>query len=144
LPLPVVLTEQLGGNTVIYGSLSAQQPLVVQVVGQSQLKRGGTDLAGMLVKDGMRNHPLTPMTEAKLVRVLQQQVKGQVGLVEQATVARGDTAIRERFAALKSAGCNLAVVHAISDADLIAIGAAWWKSPWPPSPRAWSIRASAN
>jgi uncharacterized protein YgbK (DUF1537 family) len=78
----------------------------------------------LLSESGMRNHPLTPMTDANLVRVLQQQVKGRVGLVEQATVARGDTAIRERFAALKSAGCNLAVVDAISDADLIAIGAA--------------------
>ena len=38
----VSLTEQLGGNTVLYGSLGAQQPLVVQVVGQSQFKRGDT------------------------------------------------------------------------------------------------------
>ncbi len=40
LPMQVALTEQLGGNTVLYGSLSAQQPLVVQVVGQSHIKRG--------------------------------------------------------------------------------------------------------
>ncbi len=42
LPMQVALTEQLGGNTVLYGSLSAQQSLVVQVVGQSQIKRGDT------------------------------------------------------------------------------------------------------
>ena len=42
LPMHVSLTEQLGGNTVLYGSLGAQQPLVVQVVGQSQFKRGDT------------------------------------------------------------------------------------------------------
>ncbi len=42
LPMQVVLTEQLGGNTVLYGNLSAQQPLVVQVVGQSHIKRGDT------------------------------------------------------------------------------------------------------
>ncbi|MFM2275128.1 MAG: sn-glycerol-3-phosphate transporter ATP-binding protein UgpC [Pseudomonadota bacterium] len=42
LPMQVALTEQLGGNTVLYGSLSAQQSLVVQVVGQSRIKRGDT------------------------------------------------------------------------------------------------------
>ena len=78
----------------------------------------------LLSESGMRDHPLTPMTDANLVRVLQQQVKGHVGLVEHATVAKSDIAIRERFAALRDAGCNLAVVDAISNADLIAIGAA--------------------
>jgi multiple sugar transport system ATP-binding protein len=42
LPMQVVLTEQLGGNTVLYGTLGAQQSLVVQVVGQSHYKRGDT------------------------------------------------------------------------------------------------------
>jgi multiple sugar transport system ATP-binding protein len=42
LPLEVALTEQLGGNTVLYGTLHAQQALVVQVVGQSRIKRGDT------------------------------------------------------------------------------------------------------
>jgi multiple sugar transport system ATP-binding protein len=42
LPMAVVLTEQLGGNTLIYGSLSPQQPLVIQVVGQSTIRRGDT------------------------------------------------------------------------------------------------------
>jgi multiple sugar transport system ATP-binding protein len=49
LPMKVALTEQLGGNTVLYGSLGApgtsgatQQSLMVQVVGQSHYKRGDT------------------------------------------------------------------------------------------------------
>ncbi len=46
LPMKVALTEQLGGNTVLYGSLGGphgpQQPLVVQVVGQSHIRRGDT------------------------------------------------------------------------------------------------------
>jgi multiple sugar transport system ATP-binding protein len=42
LPMNVALTEQLGGNTVLYGTLSDQQSLVVQVVGQSHFKRGDT------------------------------------------------------------------------------------------------------
>ena len=42
LPMRVNLTEQLGGNTVLYGSLDGSQPMVVQVVGQSPIKRGDT------------------------------------------------------------------------------------------------------
>ena len=42
LPMQVTLTEQLGGDTVLYGALSAQQPMVVQVVGQSKIRRGDT------------------------------------------------------------------------------------------------------
>lgn len=78
----------------------------------------------LLSESGMRDHPLTPMTNPNLVKVLQQQVKGRVGLVQQATVNNGEAAIRERFAGLKMDGCNLAVVDAICDADLMAIGAA--------------------
>ena len=48
----------------------------------------------LLSDSGMRNHPLTPMTDANLVRVLQAQCRRRVGLVEQAVVARGDAAIR--------------------------------------------------
>jgi uncharacterized protein YgbK (DUF1537 family) len=77
-----------------------------------------------LSESGMRNHPLTPMTDANLVRVLQAQVGRRVGLVDYATVSRGDAAIRARLAALREQGNGLAVVDALSDADLDAIGAA--------------------
>jgi multiple sugar transport system ATP-binding protein len=40
LPMVVNLTEQLGGNTVLYGTLGKDQPMVVQIVGQAQVKRG--------------------------------------------------------------------------------------------------------
>jgi multiple sugar transport system ATP-binding protein len=45
MPLSVTLTEQLGGNSVLYGMLGGNQPLVVQLVGQSQVKRG--DVVGV-------------------------------------------------------------------------------------------------
>lgn len=79
---------------------------------------------GLLSESGMRNHPLTPMTDANLVRVLQQQVHGKVGLVDYATVSRGETAIRERFVALRDAKHGLSIVDALSNADLEVIGAA--------------------
>ena len=42
VPMQISLTEQLGGNTVLYGSMGEQQSMVVQVVGQSPIKRGDT------------------------------------------------------------------------------------------------------
>jgi len=78
----------------------------------------------LLSDSGMRHHPLTPMTDASLVRVLQSQVKGKVGLAEQSTVMQGAQAVRARFAALEAEGCNFAVVDALSNADLMSIGAA--------------------
>jgi uncharacterized protein YgbK (DUF1537 family) len=77
-----------------------------------------------LNESGMRNHPLTPMTDANLVRVLQQQVQGRVGLVEYATVSQGAEAIGKRFTALREQGAGMAIVDALSNTDLEAIGAA--------------------
>ncbi len=77
-----------------------------------------------LSESGMRNHPLTPMQDANLVRVLQAQSRGKVGLVPWTAVAAGEPAIRARFAALEAEGVRLAVVDAITDADLHAIAAA--------------------
>ena len=78
----------------------------------------------LLSESGMRNHPLTPMNDASLVRVLQGQVKGKVGLAEYSTVQKGEAAVRDRFAALQAEGCNFAVVDALSNDDLMSIGAA--------------------
>ena len=77
-----------------------------------------------LSESGMRHHPLTPMTDANLVRVLQAQSRAKVGLVPWTAVAAGEQSIRARFASLVAAGVRLAVVDALSDADLYAIAAA--------------------
>ena len=55
----------------------------------------------LLSESGMRDHPLTPMRDPSLVRVLQRQSRGRVGLVPQAIVARGAGAIRDAFAGLR-------------------------------------------
>jgi uncharacterized protein YgbK (DUF1537 family) len=78
----------------------------------------------LLSESGMRDHPLTPMRDPSLVRVLQRQSRGHVGLVPIATVARGAEAIRTAFAELKRDGCRHAIVDAIEDRHLEAIGAA--------------------
>lgn len=78
----------------------------------------------LLNESGMEHHPLTPMTDANLVRVLSRQTDGTVGLVPYATVEQGAMAIRQAMTALKEQGRRYAIVDAVSDAHLMAIGEA--------------------
>ncbi|WP_090044083.1 3-oxo-tetronate kinase [Limnohabitans sp. 2KL-27] len=78
----------------------------------------------LLNESGMQNHPLTPMTDANLVRVMQAQTKRKVGLIDYKTVAQGEAAIRERIAALRAEGVGVAVVDATNNEDLHRLGPA--------------------
>jgi len=77
-----------------------------------------------LAESGMRDHPLTPMNDSNLVRVLQAQARSLVGMVAWRDVANGSAAIRARFDALRQRGVRLAIVDAITEADLRVIGEA--------------------
>ncbi|PLC04973.1 hypothetical protein CY658_14290 [Variovorax sp. RO1] len=83
----------------------------------------------LLNESGMQNHPLTPMTDPNLVRVLQAQCTRKVGLIDHAVVARGAAAIEERIAQLKAEGVSIAVVDAVSNDDLLRMGPALAKLP---------------
>ncbi len=78
----------------------------------------------LLNESGMQNHPLTPMTDPNLVRVMQAQTKRPVGLIEHTVVARGPQAIAERIAALRAQGVGVAIVDATSNEDLLRLGPA--------------------
>ena len=78
----------------------------------------------LLNESGMQNHPLTPMTDPNLVRVLQAQTRRQVGLLDHTVVARGPEAIRTRIAALQAEGVGVAIVDATSNEDLLRLGPA--------------------
>src|ERR1700751_4416735 len=78
----------------------------------------------LLSESGMRDHPLTPMRDPSLVRVLQRQSRGRVGLVPVATVAEGADATRAAFGELRGQGVRHAIVDAIEDRHLEAIGSA--------------------
>jgi len=78
----------------------------------------------LLDESGMQNHPLTPMTDPNLVRVLQAQVTRKVGLIDYTVVARGEAAIRARIAELRRDGTGIAIVDAIADDDLRRLGPA--------------------
>jgi uncharacterized protein YgbK (DUF1537 family) len=79
----------------------------------------------LLSDSPMRQHPLTPMTDANLVRVLQAQcVHERVGLVAQREVAAGAAAIGRRLDDLAGQGIKLAIVDTTSDADLRTLATA--------------------
>jgi uncharacterized protein YgbK (DUF1537 family) len=87
----------------------------------------------LLSESGMRHHPLTPMTDANLVRVLQAQLAAtapagasprRVGLVEHRATGASAEAIRARFDALRAEGIAIAIADAVDNADLLRLGAA--------------------
>ncbi len=91
--------------------------------------KGHLFVGDLLLSDSpMRHHPLTPMTDASLVRVMQAQLdpaRGRrVGLIDHRTVALGAQAIVQRMAALRDAGVTLAIVDGVNDDDLRRLAAA--------------------
>lgn len=78
----------------------------------------------LLSESPLKDHPLNPMRDADLVRVLARQSAAGVGLVPLATVRAGADAVAERLAALAAAGMGAAIVDAVSDEDLLPLGVA--------------------
>ena len=77
-----------------------------------------------LNESGMEHHPLTPMKDANLVRVLQRQTTAKVGLIRYDTIAQGAAAVRARVDALRADGTRFAIADALSDHDLHVLGEA--------------------
>lgn len=78
----------------------------------------------LLSESGMQTHPLTPMTDPDLRRVLDRQSKGSVGHLPFAVVAEGPAAIRTRLEAEQAKGHRLIVADAVRDEDLRMLGQA--------------------
>jgi uncharacterized protein YgbK (DUF1537 family) len=78
----------------------------------------------LLSESGMRNHPLTPMTDPDLVRVLGRQTRRKVGLVPFATVRQGAEATQRAIGKLRADGFGYAIVDAVENQHLYDIGAA--------------------
>jgi 3-dehydrotetronate 4-kinase len=70
----------------------------------------------------LKDHPLNPMRDSNLVRVLARQSKNKVALVELALLSRGADAVRARLADLAKEGIGAAIVDAVFDRDLETIG----------------------
>src|SRR4029077_10182865 len=70
----------------------------------------------------LKDHPLNPMHDSNLVRVLARQSRSKVGLVDLATLTRGPDAVRARLGDLAGQGFGAALADAVFDRDLETIG----------------------
>lgn len=78
----------------------------------------------LLSESGMRHHPVTPMTDSNLLRLMARQAKGKAGLIAAATLDLGAEAVREKLSELKAAGVNYVVLDALSEQHLLTQGEA--------------------
>jgi uncharacterized protein YgbK (DUF1537 family) len=70
----------------------------------------------------MKDHPLNPMRDANLVRLLQRQSKEKIGLIDLFTVSNGADALRARLAELEASGHTAAIADAVFERDLEVLG----------------------
>ncbi|WP_086931731.1 3-oxo-tetronate kinase [Agarilytica rhodophyticola] len=80
----------------------------------------------LLAESSMRHHPITPMSDSNLVRLLDQQIsdKAKTGLIPLNRVIEGSEAIAQDIAHLKEKNYRFAITDAISDTDLLNIAKA--------------------
>jgi uncharacterized protein YgbK (DUF1537 family) len=84
--------------------------------------RGHLFVGDMLLSDSpMRHHPLTPMTDANLVRVMGSQTRAPVGLIALPIVRAGAAPVRREASALGQAGTRYAIADAVDDSDLLVL-----------------------
>ena len=101
-------------------------PAVGRTVYQGHLFVGDRPLN----ETGMRHHPLTPMDDADIVRVLQKQTVHSVGLVSEATVLAGAGAVAQAVQQLhETEGVRVAVIDTVRDEDLLTLGSAFSDLP---------------
>src|ERR1700728_4828549 len=71
----------------------------------------------------LKDHPLNPMHDSNLVRVLARQSKTGIGLVDLAVLARGPDAVRNKLVELAGQNVGAVIVDAVFASDLETIGA---------------------
>ena len=76
----------------------------------------------LLSDSGMRDHPLTPMRDPSLRRVLSRRTKHKIGPVPLMAVSRGVAAVRAELARLRRVGCSHAIPDAVRDEDFRRAG----------------------
>jgi 3-dehydrotetronate 4-kinase len=70
----------------------------------------------------LKDHPLNPMHDSNLVRVLARQSRIKISLVALADIARGPDAVRARLADLAGKGFGAVIADAVFERDLETIG----------------------
>lgn len=116
-PVAEALLARLGGDIAI---VCPAFPTNKRTVYMGNLFVGDVPLA----ESPMKDHPLTPMRDSNLVRVLQRQTKAKVGLIPFAVVEQGAGATAKAVADAKAAGQRFVIVDAVTDTHLMAMGEA--------------------
>lgn len=78
----------------------------------------------LLNESGMQNHPVNPMMDANLCRVLAAQSSHKVGLIDYACVDAGAAAMGHSMAAQLSKGTQFFIVDTLNDSQLQTIAEA--------------------
>ncbi|MGN7750756.1 3-oxo-tetronate kinase [Sinorhizobium sp. 22678] len=77
----------------------------------------------------LKDHPLNPMRDANLVRVLTRQSRGKAGLIDLPTVTRGADAVKARLDRLRAEGAAAAIADSVFERDLETLGEAALEMP---------------
>ncbi|UYG09303.1 3-oxo-tetronate kinase [Halomonas sp. M4R1S46] len=110
-PVSDALLERLGGRQTV---MVPAFPLNRRTVYQGHLFVGDR----LLNDSGMEHHPLNPMCDADLVRVLSRQTSHSVGLVSHEVEAQGSRAVREHLDHLAGQGVRHVICDTLDEADL--------------------------
>lgn len=121
-PVADALADELGAD---FALVCPAFPANGRTVYQGHLFVGNA----LLSESSMKDHPLTPMRDANLVRLMNAQSRHEVGLVPLQHVQSGSDRIRSRIEEIRSRGARYAVIDAISDDDLRAIGSSAFDHP---------------
>ncbi|MBA4789806.1 MAG: four-carbon acid sugar kinase family protein [Rhizobiales bacterium] len=121
-PVTDALRAECGAGPVI---VTPAFPETGRTVYLGHLFVGGVPLNESPLKD----HPLNPMHDANLVRVLSRQSAAPVGLIDLATVEAGADAVRARLATLAAQGAGAAIADAVFERHLEALGTAALDGP---------------
>ncbi|MBY4609088.1 four-carbon acid sugar kinase family protein [Rhizobium sp. 9T] len=114
-PVTEALSEAAGGGGVL---VTPAFPETGRTVYLGHLFVGGQPLNESPLKD----HPLNPMHDANLVRILARQSRGAVGLIDLAAIAAGPAAVKVKLDALSTTGVTMAIADAIFERDLETLG----------------------
>ena len=123
-PVINALLKEIGG---LMAPVCPAFPKNLRTVYQGHLFVGNQ----LLSESSMRHHPLTPMTDANLVRVLGRQLDqpDEVGLLSLPIVEKGPLAVRQKLTDMIGNGLRFAVTDAVTDAHLYTLAEAF--AEWP-------------
>ncbi|WP_228779536.1 3-oxo-tetronate kinase [Rouxiella silvae] len=116
-PVTDALLEALGETQTV---ISPALPINGRTVYQGHL----FVMDQLLSDSGMRHHPVTPMTDSNLLRLIEAQGKGKSGLVTSQTLDAGAQEVQQKIATLASQGVRYVVLDALNEQHLVTQGLA--------------------